>query len=150
MIYKYSLSVSGDRFYPERILTNIQGDFIADSYFNPTDQKFENEPDEYGYSSLIFLHKNKCSTEDEIRKYEEDFIEFIKDNHILFIENGATEIEIFIEIYYDGGQCNFEIFNRELLKQIGDFEVALPVSIYPLTKEEIQQWKSEISWSWQV
>ena len=150
MIYKYSLSVSGDRFYPERILTNIQGDFIADSYFNPTDQKFENEPDEYGCGSLIFLHKNKCSTEDEIRKYEEDFIEFIKDNHILFIENGATEIEIFIEIYYDGGQCNFEIFNRELLKQIGDFEVALPVSIYALTKEEIQQWKSEISWSWQV
>lgn len=135
MIYKYSLSVSGDRFYPERILTNIQGDFIADSYFNPTDQKFENEPDEYGYGSLIFLHKNKCSTEDEIRKYEEDFIEFIANNHILFIENGATEIEI---------------FNRELLKQIGDFEVALPVSIYPLTKEEIQQWKSEISWSWQV
>lgn len=135
MIYKYSLSVSGDRFYPERILTNIQGDFIADSYFNPTDQKFENEPDEYGYGSLIFLHKNKCSTEDEIRRYEEDFIEFIANNHILFIENGATEIEI---------------FNRELLKQIGDFEVALPVSIYPLTKEEIQQWKSEISWSWQV
>lgn len=135
MIYKYSLSVSGDRFYPERILTNIQGDFIADSYFNPTDQKFENEPDEYGCGSLIFLHKNKCSTEDEIRRYEEDFIEFIANNHILFIENGATEIEI---------------FNRELLKQIGDFEVALPVSIYPLTKEEIQQWKSEISWSWQV
>jgi hypothetical protein len=150
MIYKYSFSVLGDSFYPELILNNIQGDFIIESFISPTDRKFENKPDEYGYGNLSFWHKNKFSTEDEILKYEKDFIEFIGKNHSLFVENGVTESEVFIEIYFDGGQCNFEIFNKELLKHIGDFEVSLPISVYLLKSEEINKWESEIKLKWRT
>ncbi|WP_270090340.1 hypothetical protein [Sphingobacterium sp. SYP-B4668] len=81
MIFKYRFSVAGDNFYPEVILNNIQGDFVVDSYFNPTDKKVDNKPDEYGYGNLSFWHKSKFSTEDEIAEYEKDFIEFIEKNH---------------------------------------------------------------------
>ena len=149
MIFKYRFSVEGDNFYPELILNNIQGDFVVDSYFNPTDKKVDNKPDEYGYGSFSFWHKNKFSTEDDIAEYEKDFIEFIEKNHSLFVENRATDFEIFIEIYFDGGQCNFEIFTKQLLKKIGDFKVSLPISVYLLKNEEIQRWEDEIRLVWE-
>lgn len=139
MVFKYNFSVSGDNFYPETILNNIQGNFIVDSYFNPTDKKFDNKPDEYGNGNLSFWHKNKLSTEVEIAKYEGDFVEFIEKNHLLFVENGVSELAIFLEIYFDGGQCNFEVFNKQLLKRIGDLRVTLPISVYLLKNEQIQK-----------
>lgn len=148
MVYKYSFSVSGDDFYPERILKNIQGDFAIDSYFKPTDFKFVDKTEEYGYGSISFWHPKKFSTEGNILKYENDFIEFLEKNYSSFIENGANEFEIFIEIYFDGGQCNFEIFNKELLKSLGNFGVSLPISVYVLNNEEIQKWEDEVKLVW--
>lgn len=148
MIYKYILSVSGDSFYPERTLGDIYGDFIIDSYFKPTDKKTVNNSEEYAYGSISFLHSKKFSTEYEILNYENDFIEFLKKNYSCFVKNGVTEFEIFMEVYFDGGQCNFEVFNKELLKSIGGFNVSLPISIYVLKKEEVKKWENEIKLIW--
>jgi hypothetical protein len=144
MIYKFILSISGDDFYPEKILNEIQGDFVVDSFFNPTDKMPIKISEEYGYGSISFWHPNKSSTDDEIIKYENAFIEFIERNLSVFVDNGAKEFEIYIEIYFDGGQCNFEIFNKELLNKLATFGVSLPISVYVLKNEEIQKWEDEI------
>ncbi len=44
MICKYTLSIAGDNFYPEKIVNKLQGDFIIDSFFSPKDKKFNNSP----------------------------------------------------------------------------------------------------------
>jgi hypothetical protein len=149
MIYKYSLSISGEDFYPEKVLEKVQGSFVICSNFKPTDKKFTNSSDEYGYGGMSFWHPNKYSTEEQIIDYERGFIEFIEKNLNLFTENGAYEFEILIEIYFDGGQCNFEIFNNELLKKIGEFGISLPISVYVLKDEEIQKWEDEIKVAWE-
>lgn len=97
---------------------------------------------------MSFWHPNKNSTEDEIIKYEISFVEFIEKNYTLFVKNGVNEFEIFVEIYFDGGQCNFEIFNKELLKKFGNFGVSFPISVYVLKNEEIQKWEEEIKIDW--
>jgi len=148
MIYKYSFSISGVSFYPETILENIQGDFVIDSYFKPSDKKPINISEEYGYGGISFWHPQKFSTEDEIIKYEKSFIEFIEKNYSLFFDNGANDLEIFIEIYFDGGQCNFEIFNKNFLKKLGKFGVSLPISVYVLKNDEIQKWEEEVKLVW--
>lgn len=148
MIYKYSFSISGDDFYPEKITDKIQGDFIVDSYFNPTDKKFNNKLDIYGYGGMSFWHPKKYSTENEIIKYEKAFVDFIEKNYCLFIENGVSDLDIFIEIYFDGGQCNFEIFNKELLKILANYDVSLPASVYILNDAKIQEWENEIKLNW--
>lgn len=149
MIFKYNFSVSGDIFYPKSVIQEIKGDFIIDSFFNPTDKKFEDSSNEYGYGGISFWHPNKYSTEDKIIKYEMSFVEFIEKNYTLFVINGVNEFEIFVEIYFDGGQCNFEIFNKELLKKIGELGVSLPISVYVLKNEEIQKWEDEIKLVWE-
>ncbi|RFS14939.1 hypothetical protein [Emticicia sp. C21] len=112
MIFKYTFSIFGDNFYPDTIIDKIQGDFLINSYFKPTDKKFINRPDEYDFGGMSFWNPKKFSTEGEIIKYEESFIDFIEKNYSLFTENGVNDLQIYIEIYYDGVQCNFEIFNR--------------------------------------
>ncbi len=149
MIYKYSISISGDDFHPEKIIEEIQGDFVVNTFFNPTDKKLINISEEYGYGSMSFWHPYKNSTEDKIIEYEKSFVEFIDENYTLFVKNGVNEFEIFIEIYFDGGQCNFEIFNKELLKKFGVLGVSLPISVYVLTSEEIQKWEDEIGLVWE-
>lgn len=149
MVFKYNFSVSGDNLYPEKIIDKIVGDFVTDSFFKPTDKRLYDLDGVYGYGGISFWHPKKFSTEDCIIVYETDFIFFIKNNYTLFVENGATEFQIFIEIYFDGGQCNFEIFNKQLLKQIGDLGVSLPISVYLLKNEEIQKWEDEIKLVWQ-
>lgn len=142
------LSVSGSGFYPERIINEIQGDFIIDSYFKPTDKTFGDKSHEYGYGGISFWHPKKFSTEESISNYEKGFIEFIEENNKLFVENGVDSLEIYIEIYYDGEQCNFEIFNKELLARLKNFEVSLPISVYCLASAEIEGWEKEIKSSW--
>lgn len=149
MIYKIIFSILGENFWPQKIINNIEGDFIVESYFSPTDKKFENSNDEYGYGGMFFFHPKKFAVPGCVLEYEKAFVDFLENNYRLFKENGVEDLEFFIELYYDGGQCNFEIFNKELLKKIADFDVSIPVSVYILKEEELQQWENEIGREWE-
>lgn len=148
MIYKYDFSVFGNTFYPEKILNKIEGDFIIDTYFSPKDKKFSNTSEEYGYGGISFWHPQKFATEAKIVDYEKAFVDFIEKNDKLFKENGVDDLQIFMEIYYNGSQCNFEIFNKDLLKKLTKYKVSFPVSVYLLGEKEIQEWENEIKSKW--
>lgn len=149
MIYKYDFSISGGTFYPEKIISKIKGNFIVESCFSPIDKKSHNKEEEYGYGGISFWHPQKFSTEDSVIEYEKAFIEFIEKNYNTFIESGVDDLQIFIEIYFDGGQCNFEIFNRGLLKKLTNFGVSLPISVYVLKEEDIKKWEDEVKLVWE-
>lgn len=148
MIYKYYLSINGDLLKPNEFLANIKGDFVVDNCFHPTDSNPVDIDGEYGYGGISFWHPNKFATKEHIAAYERDFMEFIDNNFKLFIENHMTELQIFIEIYFDGGQCNFEVFSKEMLKKIASFGVSIPISIYVLSEDEIIKWQNEINLTW--
>ena len=63
MIFKYNLSISGDRLYPETIRNKILGDFIIDSSISPLNYKFENNSEIYEYGEMSFWHPKKFCTE---------------------------------------------------------------------------------------
>ncbi|MEN9638926.1 MAG: hypothetical protein RLZZ262_794 [Bacteroidota bacterium] len=148
MIYKYTLSVTGNEFYPSIVLGEIQGDFLTVNQFNPNDKPSSSNSIAYGYGCVSFWHPNHASTEDEILNYENSLVEFLIKNYNLFIRHGVQTIEIFMEIFFDGRQCNFEVFSNTLLKKLSNFGVSLPISIYVLEEEKIQQWEEEIRHVW--
>jgi hypothetical protein len=57
-----------------------------------------------------------------------------------FVGCGATDFDFFIEVYYSGNQCNFEIFNSELLGRLSKIlpNVSVPVSVYQIKKKQIK------------
>ncbi|MDR1544788.1 MAG: hypothetical protein LBS50_10375 [Prevotellaceae bacterium] len=149
IVYSYDILIFGDNFYPKNILQKIQGDFIIDDdYHCPDDNRFGDD-DKYGYGSMIISHPLQWTVGKHIIQYEKDFIEFIEKNYKLFKENGVDDIRIFMEVFYDkGGQCNFEIFNKTLLKRLAKYNVSLPISVYTLSKREIKKWEKEINIKW--
>jgi len=150
MVYKYTFSVTGNNLFPQKTLDNIQGDFIAISHFSPTDRKFIGQDSVYGYGGISFWHPYKFATEDQVITYEKAFVEFIEQNHALFFQSGGDKLEIYLEIYYDGGQCNFEVFNKELLSNLAKFGISLPISIYILEENKLEDWENEISLVWKL
>ena len=97
---------------------------------------------------MSFWHPKKFVTEDNIIEYEAAFVDFIDKNYNLFIEAGADDFDIFIEIYYDGEQCNFEIFDKLTLKKLSKYSISIPVSVYCLPEQEIIEWTNEIEQEW--
>jgi hypothetical protein len=148
MIYKISISASGNYFLPETVINKVMGDFTVESYFSSTDKKNESSNEAYGYGSITFWHPKKFALEDNILEYEMSFSNFIEQNYRLFKENGAEDFQMFIEVYYSDGQCNFEIFNKELMRKITRFGMSFPVSVYELQNNEIEEWETEIRLGW--
>jgi hypothetical protein len=68
--------------------------------------------------------------------YHAWFASFLEANYNSMAECGADDLRIFMEIFYvEGHQCNLEILDREAISIIGKYNVALPISIYALSKE---------------
>lgn len=148
MIFKYCLTASGDRFIPDEILPQIKGEYLLVGKSNPTDKENNKSDFEYGLGYASFFHPKKFATEDFIVEYNEWFISFIKSNKTLFFAKGINDLSIYVEIYFDGGQCNFEIFNKKQLLEICNINISFPVSVYILKKRELRKWEREIIKEW--
>lgn len=140
LIYKITLTVFGDKFFPNEILSKLSEDLNMVGYHSPTD-KNDYDKNDYGFGAIFFMHPKIFSVLGEGTEYEEDFIEFFEKHHSLFIAFGADEFDFFTEIYYSGEQCNFEIFDRTLLSRINKLQnnIALPVSVYHLKEKQIKE-----------
>lgn len=150
MIYKITLSISGDNFFPSKCIDNILGESLITSSFSPNDKKIEDSEDLYNYGGISIWHPKKAAMEKNVYKYESFFVEFLEKNYKLFIENGAKDFDIYIEIFYDGEQCNFEIFNNKLLNKLTTFNVSIPISVYRLKKKKYKEWLNEIELEWNI
>ncbi|MGI4738183.1 MAG: hypothetical protein ACRYG7_23695 [Janthinobacterium lividum] len=82
---------------------------------------------------------------EQVDRYHAWFASFLETNHGVLAEYGADDLRIFMEIFYaKGHQCNLEIFDRETISTIGKFKVALPISIYALSEENLDKWAKEV------
>jgi len=150
MVFKIELFISGDNFWPKSIMNKIWGNFIVKSFYCPNDKKFKNADEVYGYGGMSFWHPKKFTLENNISVYEQMFVVFIENNYQLFVENGVEDFCLYIEVYYDGGQCNFEIFDRNFLQRLAKFKVSMPVSVYALNKKKYREWVNEIQLEWEI
>ena len=86
---------------------------------------------------------------EQVTKYHAWFASFLEANHRVFIECGADDLRIFMEIFYAAdNQCNLEVFDREAISIIGKFNVTLPLSVYTLGEEALHKWAAEIKETW--
>ena len=60
------------------------------------------------------------------------------------------DIDILIEAYYRDEQCNFEVFDKYLLKRLTQFNVSIPISIYHLNAKKFDDWWEEIEELWRI
>jgi hypothetical protein len=148
MIYKITLSIAGDHFYPSSIVEHLLGSLQVIDVFDPGDKIEDDERKIYDYGNISFWHPRKFAVDSDITAYEQSFLDFLSDNYERFISNGADDFQLYLEAYFDGGQCNFEIFNKKSLKLLTNFDISIPISVYPLAPDAYKAWEEEILIEW--
>lgn len=141
LIFKITLSISGDNFFPNKIISSLSKKLNIIDFFNPTDEKEQKNGGKFGYGLMSFMHPKIFGHLGEGLEYEEEFIKFFEINYDLFEKYGVKDFVFFIEIYYSGEQCNFEIFNDSMLFRLmkGIGKISMPVSVYHLEQKEIEK-----------
>lgn len=147
MIYKFDLIISGENLFPEKILNSIQNDVII-NYVNTPDDTSKDKGDSCDLGTISFWHPKKFAHKENIISYEKWFVDFLSDNYNLLSNSGAEDFTLYMEIYYDGIQCNFEIFNKYLLSQLVTYNVSIPISVYALEATKFRDWEKEIALEW--
>ena len=148
MVFIFSMRIFGDTFIPSLIIDKIIGNAEVYKYWDPTEKRSEKENDIYDFGLIDIEPKIKCSTGVSQIRYAKQFVKILEDNYVLFKNAGADDISIYIEAYYDGLQCNFEIFDNKTLAEFAKYGVSLPISVYRMDVDKISAWEEEIENDW--
>jgi len=145
LIFKITINISGDNLKPNKIFSLIEGNCIIASSYEKGDKILKNSKRIYEFGVISFWHPKKFGKQGEGIGYEKWFVDFIEQNYNIFIEYGCEDISLYIEVYnIINEQCNFEIFNKEMLKTLCNYNVSLPISIYQLNESEFNEFILEI------
>ncbi len=87
---------------------------------------------------MAIQHPNTLGIEYELDAYQTWYVEFLAKTYDLLKSSGADDINVAMDVFYSN-QCNFEIFNRGLLKNMSNFDVSIPVSVYCLTNKKLRE-----------
>ena len=127
MYLRFTITIFGDNFKPSKMINKLETSLEVTSYFDAGEEDDIGEINDYG--CLELNHKNEFSKEYWDSEYEQEFVDFFRKNYQLLRLNNADDFRIFIEAFYSD-QCNFEIFNNELLAELAKYKVSLPISVY--------------------
>lgn len=148
MVFKFSMNIYGDTFIASSIIDKIIGNIEVHNYWDPTDKRSDKENEIYGFGNIDIKPKIKYATGVSQIRYAKQFVKILEDNYVLIKNAGGDEVEIYIEAYYDGKQCNFQIFDNKILAEFAKYEVSLPISVYRLGVRKISAWEEEIEKDW--
>ena len=144
LIIQISLDVSGVFFSPKKFHQIVNDDYFVFSEQEPLINSDNQELNEDGYLSI--LNPQKMGIQYELSEYEEWYITFLRKNRDILIKLGVESINLFFDVFYTN-QCNFEIFDKEKLKNISEYNVSIPVSVYLVSNDEIREMLLESGYS---
>jgi hypothetical protein len=143
---RISLDLYGDSFSPKAFVGQLTDSLIVFRSNEATDLN-TNKTGTYGFGSLSILAPTKIGIPGQLAEYENWYIDFVERHKDLIDKNGVTELNLFIDVFYSGGQCNWEIFSREGLKKVGQYGIAIPISFYSLTDDQIVELLKDAKYS---
>lgn len=144
-ILRYVFVLCGDRLNSVALVRNLEGNCIICNQ-----DEIGSIADNQGAISISPPIESVVDDDyEQVMRYHAWFASFIETNHRVFTECGADDLRIFMEVFYaKGHQCNLEVFDREIVSIIGKSNIALPISIYALSEEELAEWAKEIKQNW--
>jgi hypothetical protein len=129
LVFKITLAISGDKFLPSRLIPFVCNKYVPES--------FHDADGDLTHGVIFYMHPQLFGIQGHGVDYEEWFVELLEKNFQVFHKHGAEDFALFIEVYYSDDQCNFEIFNKSLLKRMRNYNISIPISVYHLSEKEV-------------
>jgi hypothetical protein len=146
-ILRISLEVSGAQFSPAALLPALPFPHVVfDSHeASDTPSLGPGQATTYGFGSLSLLAPGKIGVA-PTATYEQWYVDFLDSTHDQLVGAGVTEINLRWDVFYTR-QCHFELFTRQQLARLAPYPVALPVSVYQLSEEQMQDLLADAGWN---
>lgn len=127
MFVRFYITISGANFQPTLTIDKLNTSLVIKEVI--TDYSFGD------WNMLQLFHQNEFSKEYYDGEYEQEFVDFFKNNYELLKTYGAEDFTLMMDIYYCD-QCNFEIFDKDKLPELAKGDVSLPISVYYLEPDD--------------
>lgn len=148
MIYEIILSLDGTNFNPDILIEKINHPFLYTNKNLKGDKK-KNTKGYFEFGYVDIYHKNSFATDYQFSEFEKSYVDFIVDNYSLFIENYVQNIDIYIVVYYDGSQCNFNVLSNNQLRRLRKkINLTISVSVHKINQKEMRKRTTEINNRW--
>lgn len=137
--FRIVLHVYGEELRLKELIPKLKGKYhIWDMIFKGDISRWNHI---YEHSTIWFNNTPQFVELTDDYLYQEWYVDFVEKNYETFIDCGAEKIVIFTDVYMlEGSECHFELFNREQLKRLARYDVALPFSAYFLNEEQMTNW----------
>lgn len=122
----------------QNILLELEGDNILMEEFpiSLLHNISNNGIDKNGDTFRIVLVPQRSHSVYYNEEYENWFVDIIESNYTQFKKIGVNEISLFYNLLFSD-QCNIEIFDRQILKKLAKYDVAIPFSCYVREESEL-------------
>jgi len=142
---KITLELEGNRLNYTNLLSDLKEKYFLVDKIQKGNKFSYIENDYYKISCIWILNPEKYVEIDNNIEYQEWYLFFIAMNYERFLEYGVNNINLFFDVYVQyNEQCNFEIFDKEILKKLSQYNVSLPISIHVLKEEEMKNFDLNI------
>ncbi len=140
MVVQIRLFIEGEDLIPDIILNNLSEELIIkDSYQKGDWYQIAHQKTQYHEGGVIFTHpKEICIDRDGFAKYEDLFIQFLKQNIAKIREYGGTDITFLYNVYYSSQDMHYVSYSNEMLKVVAECEANISIDFFRFTEEEIK------------
>ncbi|GAB3636168.1 hypothetical protein GCM10027422_17580 [Hymenobacter arcticus] len=144
-ILRYTFTLCGNELDSATLVSRLSGNYTVDD-----PETIGSTADSWGTVSITPLVEAVVDDDyEQVNRYHAWFASFLEVNRGVLVACGANDLRIFMEVFYEKGyQCNLEVFDRETLSSLGKYHVALPISVYTLSKRALTKWAEEIKQNW--
>lgn len=136
-IISISLDLYGDNFSPKKFLEQVLEPIHVFDFNEPDDPNEVDPEGVFGFGCLSIKSPQIYGLQYEMTEYESWYFDFLDRNKDLLNQHGVEKVNLFMNVFHNGGQLNFEIFSRDLLKKVASYDIAIPISYHRLTTEQI-------------
>lgn len=137
-ISRISIEFFGENFSPVAFLNGIDNDYNIFSSLEPGEiSDVTKSP--YGYGYLSIISPSIYGASDQLQEYEKWYIDFLYRNKERILSHPIENVNLYIEVFTDGGQLNFNVFSNAALKVIADNDISIPVSVYHIKTKQLKK-----------
>lgn len=133
VVLKLTLDLYGKSFIPTKLVELINDEIFVNYIDN-------------SYNFVSLEKPFSLGINQDLLAYEMWYVEFINKYYTKLLDFGVERIDLFINVFFHG-QCNFEIFTNNMLRDLTKRNISLPISIFKLSQAEIKSLLSDYKYS---
>ncbi|WP_223654564.1 hypothetical protein [Hymenobacter psoromatis] len=128
VLFRFDLTFYGEGFAPEPFALKLEAQGVKVEWCSENTEK--------AFPYLSVSPDKEFSTQPNVDNHLHWFCTLLDENYPALRAGGVEKAVLFTEVFYEGGQCNMELFNHEFYACAHRCALYTPLSAYKISLTE--------------